>query len=107
MHVHRQVLAAAERPAHTGEGEPHLLGGEPERLLHLPLVDVQPLRGDVQVDPAVLAGHREPGLGAEERLVLHPDLDLDRRRHGGGRAGVAAAHLQVPDQVLPVGRSPG
>ena len=34
---------------------------------------MQPLRGNVKVDATVVGGHREAGLGAQERLVLHAD----------------------------------
>ena len=88
MHVHRQVLATAERAADTGQGEPHLLGRHRQRAADLLLVDVQPLGGDEQVDATVLGRHRQPGLRPEERLVLHADLvvaldhDVGRRRPG-------------------------
>ena len=37
-------------------------------------VDVEPLRGDVDVDAALAVGHREARLGAEEGLVLDADV---------------------------------
>ena len=99
MHVHRQVLAAAERPADTGQGQPHLLGRQAECRADLPLVDVQPLGRDVQLHAAVLGRHREPGLRTEERLVLHADLVGVHHDDVGGRRRVAGAHLQVAHEV--------
>ena len=107
VHVHRQVLAAAERAAHAGQREPHLLRRQPERRADLPLVHVQPLGRDVQVDAAVLGRHGQPGLRAEEGLVLHADLVLADHHHVGHGLGIALAELQVPDQVaLRVQRGP-
>ena len=50
MHLHRQVLAAAERAADAGEVDAHLLGREVETRCDLVAVDVEPLRRDVDVD---------------------------------------------------------
>ena len=74
VHVHGQVLAAAERAAHAGERQPDLVGRQAERRADLALVDVQPLRRDVQVDAAIAVRDGQPSLRAEERLVLHADL---------------------------------
>jgi hypothetical protein len=60
---------------------------------------VQPLGGDVQVDAAVLGRDGEPGLRAEEGLVLHADLVVTDHHDVGGRRRVAGADLQVPHQV--------
>ena len=76
MDLHRDVLAPAERAADAGEREAHLVLRQGERSGDLVAVDVQPLGRDEEVDPAVLGGHREPGLRPEERLVLHPHLVL-------------------------------
>ena len=76
--LHREVLAAAERAADAGEVDAHLLERQAEARRDLRAVDVQPLRRDVDVDAALAVGHREPRLGAEERLVL--DADARRRR---------------------------
>ena len=91
MDLHREVLAAAERAADAGEVDPHLLGREAEARRDLVAVDVQPLRGDVDVDAALAVRDREPRLRAEERLVLDPDLvdalDRDVARARRGRRG--------------------
>ena len=71
MDLHRDVLAPAERAADAGEREAHLLHRQVEARRDLVAVHVQPLGGDEQVDAAVLGRHREPGLRAEEGLVLH------------------------------------
>ena len=66
VHVHGQVLAAAERAADPGQHQPDLLRRQAERGADLPLVDVQPLGGHVQVDPAVrrpARPARPPGRG--------------------------------------------
>src|SRR5919204_1897149 len=52
----------------------YLLFLEPETGRDLVAVDVQPLRRDVDVDPAVAVRDRQPGLRPEERLVLDPEL---------------------------------
>ena len=76
-------------------------GGEPQAGGDLTAVDVKPLRRHVQVDAAVLGRDRKPGLGPEERLVLHPQLvhaahdDLGLRlppprRRRGARGSVSA-----------------
>ena len=72
MHVHRQVLAAAERAADAGQREPHLVRAEPERRADLPLVDVQPLGGDVEVDAAVLGGTASPDSGPRNAWSCMP-----------------------------------
>ena len=99
MDLHREVLAAAERAADAAHAQPHLVVREAEALGDLVAVDVQPLRGDVQVDAALVVRDREAGLGAEEGLVLHPDLvgagDDDRR----GRVRVAVVDPQVAQRV--------
>ena len=84
MDLQATVFAPAERAADAGEGEPHLVPRQAEARGDLVAVDVQPLRRDEQLDAAVVVGHRQPGLGPEEGLVLHADLvvalDDDRRR---------------------------
>ena len=101
VHLHREVLAAAERAADTAEMDPHLLEREPEAGRDLRPVDVQPLRRDVDVDAAFAVGNGEAGLRAEERLILDADvvhaLDRDVRR----RVGVAVADHHVPHDVRP------
>ena len=99
VHVHRQVLAAAERAADAGEVQPDPVGGQAEGRADLALVDVQPLRGDVEVDAAGAVRDREAGLGPEEGLVLHPDLVVARDDDVGGGVRVAGADLDVSHQV--------
>ena len=64
---------------------------------------MQPLGRDVEVDAAVPVRDGEPGLRAEERLVLHPDLVVADHRHDIGVVGaglhVADTDLEVADQV--------
>ena len=75
--LHREVLAPAERAADPGEVDPHLLGPQAEARRDLVAVDVEPLGRDVDVDAALAVRDGEPGLGAEEGLVL--DRQLVRR----------------------------
>lgn len=93
--LHRQVLAAAEGAADAGERHADLLLGQAEDGGDLPQVGVEPLGGDVQVDAAVLGGHREPRLGAEERLVLHAE-DVFAGDHDVG-PGAARRDVAVDD----------
>ncbi len=101
MDLHREVLPPAERPADPGEGETNLFWRKPQRLRHLVAVDVQPLGGDVEVHAPLPVRHGEAGLGAEERLVLHPDLVLagDHDDVGGRVRGVAVQDLDAPEHV--------
>ena len=80
MDLHAHVLPPAERAAHPAEVQAHLLGRQPEAGGDLVAVLVQPLGGDPQVDPALAVGDGQARLGAEERLVLHPDLVGNPRR---------------------------
>ena len=89
VHLHREVLAPAERAADTGEMDAHLLGLQPETRRDLVAVDVQPLRRDVDVDAAFAVGHRKSRLGPEERLIL--DADLVDARDGDVACGVGIA----------------
>ncbi len=74
MHLHREILAAAEGAADAGQVDAHLLGGEAEAGRDLVAVDVQPLRRHVDVDSTLSIGHRKARLRAEEGLVLDADL---------------------------------
>ena len=101
--LHRDVLAGAERAADAGERQAHLLLRQAEAGRDLPPVDVQPLRGDVEVDPAVLGRHGQPGLRPEEGLVLHPDLVVAGDDHVGRGVGVAAADPDASQHVAAAG----
>ncbi len=72
MHVHREVLATAERAADPGQREPHPLGRQAQRARDLALVDVQPLGGDVELDPAVLVGTASPDSGPRKAWSCMP-----------------------------------
>ena len=97
--LHGQVLAGAEGAADAGQGDPDLLRRQVEAGGELVAVDVQPLGGDVQVDPALAVGHGQAGLGAEEGLVLHADLVLAGDHDGGGCLLVAVADADVAQDV--------
>ena len=74
MDLHGEVLAPAERAADAGEMDPNLLGVEVEARRDLVAVDVEPLRCDVDVDAALAVRDRDPGLRAEEGLILLADV---------------------------------
>jgi len=74
VHLHREVLPSAERAADPGEVDPYLLLLEPEAGRDLVAVDVEPLRRDVDVDPALAVRNGKPGFRPEECLVLHAEL---------------------------------
>ena len=99
--LHGQVLPAAERAADPGEVDPHLLGLEAEARRDLVAVDVEPLRGDVDVDAALAVRHDQPRLGPEERLVLGADLVDALDAHLARRVGIAVAEDHRADDVRP------
>ena len=74
MRLHRQVLPRAEGSTDAGHGEADFLLGQAENARQLVLVDVQPLRRDVEVDAALSVRDRESRFRAERSLVLHADL---------------------------------
>ena len=90
MQLDREVLAASERAADTGQVDPHLLRLEPETGCDLVAVDVEPLRRHVDVDPALAVRDRDTGLRAEEGLVLLPQLVV------AGDGDVALERLDLP-----------
>ena len=106
MDVQAHVLARAERAADPAEGEAHELVGEPEALGDLVAVVVQPLRRDDEVDAAVVGGDGEAGLGAHERLVLHPDL-VRALDDDGPRASGSPRRITRSRNTLPSGWSGG
>ena len=99
VQLHREVLAPAERAADPREVDPHLLGREPEAGRHLVAVDVQPLRGDVDVDTTFAVRDGQTGLGAEEGLVLDADVVDAGDGHVSLGVGIAVADHEVPDDV--------
>jgi hypothetical protein len=100
--LHRQVLTAAERPADAREVEAHLLGLQVEARRHLVAVDVEPLRGHVDVDATLAVGDGEARFGPQERLVLHPDLVEAADGDIALRVGVAVPDHEVADDVRTV-----
>ena len=99
MDLDREVLAAAERAADAGEVDAYLLGGEREAGRDLVAVDVDPLRGDVDVDASLPVRDGEAGLGAEERLVLRAHLVDAADRDVALRVGVAVPDHDRADDV--------
>ena len=99
VHLHREVLASPEGPADAGQVQPRQLGRQAQAGGDLALVHVQPLGGDVEVDPAVLGRHGEGRLRPQEGLVLHPDLVLGPHHDLGRGVGIAVAHPHLPQQV--------
>ena len=101
MDLHGEVLAPAERAADAGEVDAHAVRRQAEARRHLVAVDVQPLRRDVDVDAALPVRHGQAGLGAEERLVLDPELVGSFDDDVGLRLGVAVADDDRADDVRP------
>ena len=97
--LHREVLTAAERPTHAGEVDPDSLRSEVEARGDLVPVDVEPLRGDVDVHAALAVGHRQAGLRAQERLILLSELVVARDGDVAPRLGVAVADDDVAHDV--------
>src|SRR5262249_13313792 len=99
MDLHREVLAAAESAADTREVDAHLLLREAEAGGDLAQVDVEPLGGREDVDPALAVRHREARLRPEERLILRSGL-VDTLDHDlAGDAGIAVADHDRADDV--------
>ena len=99
MDLHGEVLAPAEGAADACEVDAHAVRRQAEARRHLVAVDVQPLRGDVDVDAALPVGHGEPGLGAEEGLILDAELVGALDDDVGLGLGVAVADDDVADDV--------
>ena len=99
--LHREVLAPAERPADAGQVDAHPVRRQAEARRHLVAVDVEPLRGHVDVDAALAVGHGQPGLGAEEGLVLDAELVGALDRDLALRVRVAVADDDRADDVGP------
>ena len=100
VHLEAHVFARAERTTDTGERQAHAFEREREARGDLALVDVQPLRRDVELHPgAVVIGHGEAGFGSEEGLILHSDfvepLDDDR----ADRVGIAVPDADVAEEI--------
>ena len=99
MRLHRQVLARAKRAADACHGQADLLRRQPEAVRELIPVDVQPLRGDVEIHAALAIRDRKARFGAERRLVLHADLVLAVHDHVRARVLVASADPDPPRDV--------
>ena len=76
MGLHRDILAAAERPTDARKLKAHLRRRQIQRSRNLTLVRMQPLSGDVEIDAAVLGGNGQARFRTEKCLILHPDLVL-------------------------------
>ena len=101
MDLHREILAPAECAAHAREVDPHLLLLEPEARCDLVAIDVQPLGRDVDIDAAFAVWDGQPGLRAEERLVLDPDLVDAADGDVASRVRIAVADDDRPQDVRP------
>ena len=101
VHLHRQILATAEGAADAREVDPHLFLLEPEAGRDLVAVDVQPLRGDVDVDTTLAVGHGKARFGPEERLILDPELVDAADRDVALRVGVAVPDADRAQDVRP------
>ncbi len=99
--LHGQVLTPTERAAHSSEVDAHLLGREVEAGRDLVAIDVQPLRRDVDVDPALAVRDRDARLGPEEGLILLPDLVEAGDGDVAGELGIAASDDHRTHHVRP------
>ena len=90
--LHRQVFPGTEGAAHPGQADPHLVSRQAQARRDLAAVDMEPLRGDVDIDAPVLSRHGHSGLGTEKRLVLHADLVVTV-----ATASAVASGFPVPD----------
>ena len=99
VRLHRQVLSRAERAADAGHRQADLVAWQTEHAGQLLLVDVQPLRGDVEVHPAFAVRDGEAGLRPQRRLVLHPDHVLAGHDDVGPRPLISMADPNLPRHV--------
>ena len=99
--LHRDILSAAEGATYACKVDANSLGGKAEARRDLRTVDVEPLGGDVDVDPSLTVGHREPRLGPEKGLVLGAGLVDPLDGHLGARLRVAVADQDRADDVRP------
>ncbi len=99
MRLHREVLARPEGAPDARHREPDLLRRQPQAPCQLRAVDVQPLRGDIEIDAAFAVWDRETRLGAEGSLVLHADLVLARDHNVRVRVLVAMPDLDPPRDI--------
>ena len=97
--LHADVLAGAERAAHSREVKTHLLRREVEAGGELLEIGMQPLGGDEKLDTAVLRRNGQSGLRAERRLVLHAGLVHPLHPDIGPRTGIAVNNGQRAHDV--------
>ena len=102
VRLHRQVLPSAEGSADACHRQVHLLPRQPQHGRQLLLVDVKPLRRDVELDAPVVLGHGETRLRSKRRLVLHADLVFAGDDYVGPGGLVAVPDLHLARDV-PVG----
>jgi len=85
--------------ADAGHRQPNLLRRKGQDSSQLVAIDVQPLRGKVEINSAVAIGYGQTRLGSERCLVLHSDLVLPLHDHVGAGALVAVPDLDVAGDV--------
>ncbi len=100
MDLHGEVLAPAEGAADAGEVDAHLRRRQAEAGRDLVAVDVQPLRGDVDVHAALPVRNGQARFGPEEGLVLDAELVVAADRDLGGSVGVPVADRELADGLL-------
>ena len=59
MRVHGEVFTSAECTAHSGQCQPYLLRRQTQDRADLPLINMEPLRSDIEVDAALAIRHRQ------------------------------------------------
>ena len=102
VHLHRQILAAAERTTDAGEMDAHLRELEVEAGRDLRAVDVQPLGRHIDVDTALPVRYGKARFRPEKRLVLNADLVDAFDAHVTDRVRIAVSDHHVPDDVRAV-----
>ena len=99
MHLHGQVLAAAERAAHPGQREPHLLRRQAERRQICFWSTCSHWVATYRSTPPSSAGTASPDSGPRNAWSCMPTSYSPVDHHVGAGVRVALAELQVPDDV--------
>src|SRR5262245_10370603 len=97
--LHAHILARPERAPRPRQEQPDLLERQVQARRHLLAVGMEPLRGDEQVDPAVVGRYRQARLGTERGLILHPGLVVALDPDVGLGVGVAVEDPKLAQDV--------
>ena len=97
--VERDVLASSKGSTDPGRVAPDRLIGQVEASDDLSVIDVNPLRGDVEVEATEAVGNGQAGLGAERGLVLGRRLIETFDHNGAGGIRVSSPYLHLAKGV--------